>query len=88
MIHRVALSLLGSYVFSWGFTSLGIALLVACGLDFHTAETAVLLLAFLVFVPVFLWAFSDNHLGRVWVVLVGVALVMTIAAWCLQNAIL
>jgi hypothetical protein len=47
-INRIAVALLGGYAFTWGFTALGIAGLVALGVDFHEAETGILLLAFLI----------------------------------------
>jgi hypothetical protein len=81
---RIAAALLGGYVFTWGFTALGIAGLAASGVDFHEAETALMLLAFLVYLPLFLWAFSAARLARVWLVLGGGAVLMTAAAWALQ----
>jgi hypothetical protein len=46
---------------------------VALGVDFHEAETGVLMLAFLVFLYMFLWAFVAKSLVRVWAVLAGAA---------------
>ena len=88
IVHRIVVSLLGSYAFTWGFTAFGMAALVAVGVDFHEAETALLLLAFFVFLPLFLWAFASNNLLRVWVVLGGGATLMTATAWVLQRSIL
>ncbi len=87
-ILRVAVGILGGYAFTWGFTALGIAGLVAVGVDFHEAETALMLLAFLLFLPLFLWAFASPRLDRVWAVLGGGAVLMTAAAWGLQWALL
>ena len=47
-LSRIAAALFGGYAFTWGFTVLGIASLVALGVGFHEAETGVLILAFLV----------------------------------------
>lgn len=83
--NLVAASLLGGYAFTWGFTALGIAALVALGVDFHEAETGMLLLAFLIFLAVFLWAFSTSSLARVWGLLVGGGAIMLGAAWWIQQ---
>ena len=85
---RIAAAILGGYAFTWGFTALGIAGLVALGVDFHEAETGVLLLAFLVFLGLFLWAFAAASVVRVWVLLGGGAVLMTAASWVLQRALL
>lgn len=60
--------------------AIGVAGLVALGVDFHEAKTALLLLAFLVFLPLFLWAFAAASLARVWAALGGGAVFMTAAA--------
>jgi len=86
--HRLVVALLGSYAFTWGLVTLGIALLVALGVDFHEAETALLLLAFLTFLPLFLWAFATPSLTRIWALLGGGALFMSAAALGLQQVIL
>jgi len=88
LIYRLAAALLGSYAFTWGFVALGVAGLAALGVDFHEAETALLLLAFLVFLPLFLWAFAAASLARVWAVLGGGAVFMTAVAWGLQRVLL
>lgn len=85
---RIAAALLGGYAFTWGLIALGVAALVVVGVDFHEAETAMLLLAFLVFLPLFLWAFAAASVARVWAVLGGGALLMTAAAWGLQRVLL
>lgn len=85
---RIAAAIVGGYAFTWGFTALGIAGLVALGVDFHEAETGVLLLAFLVFLGLFLWAFAAASVVRVWILLGGGAVLMTAAAWALQRALL
>lgn len=82
---RVAASLLGGYAFTWGVTTLGITGLVALGVDYHEAHTALMLLAFLVFLVAFLWAFAARALACVWWVLGAGGLCMTGAAWLLQR---
>lgn len=88
VVLRLAAALFGGYAFTWGFTALGVAGLVALGVDFHEAEKALLLLAFLVFLPVFLWAVAAASLTRVWAVVGGGAVFMTAAAWGLQRMLL
>ena len=78
----------GGDPFTWGFTTLGVTGLVALGVDFHEAETALLLLAFLVFLPLFLWAFAAPSLARVWALLGGGAVLMGAAALGLQQVLL
>lgn len=79
---------IGSFAFTWGFVALGVAGLVALGVDYHEAEVALMLLAFLVFLPLFLWSFASPRQGRVMALLFGGAAVMTAAAWAIQRALL
>lgn len=88
LVARIAAALLGSYGFTWGFCALGITGLTALGVSFHTAEASVMLLAFLVYLGLFLWSFAAPSLVRVWAVLAGGALLMTAAAWALQRTLL
>lgn len=88
VVNRVLSAVLGGYVFTWGFSSLGIAGLAALGVDFHEAETGILMLAFLVFLGVFLWAFASSSVARVWAVLAGGGALMTLSAWLIQQSML
>lgn len=88
IVARIAAALLGGYAFTWGFVSLGVAGLAGLGVDFHEAETAMLMLAFLLFLGVFLWTFACRSVIRVWAVLAGGGAVMTLTAWLIQQAIL
>ena len=88
VINRILSALVGGYVFTWGFASLGIAGLAFLGVDFHEAETGVLMLAFLVFLSVFLWAFASTSVARVWAVLAGGGGLMTLSAWLVQQNML
>ena len=85
---RVAASLLGGYAFTWGFTVLGIALLLVAGMSYHDAQTLAYLLAFLVFLVAFCWTFAAARLAWVWGVLAGGGAAMTGAAWLLSRALL
>lgn len=88
LISRILSALIGGYAFTWGFSSIGIAGLAALGVDFHEAETAVLMLAFLVFLAVFLWAFACRSVAHVWFVLAGGGALMTLSAWGIQQSML
>lgn len=82
---RVAASLLGSWVFVWGLLSLGVLLLMAAGLPYGDAQTLGYLLAFLVFLGSFLWAFAARSLMRVWALLLGGGALMSGLAWALSR---
>lgn len=86
--HLAIASVLGSYAFTWGFAAFGIAGLVAVGIEFHQAETAVLILALLVFLAAFIWSFSVSRISIVWVWLVGGGTGMTAMAWLIQKMLL
>ncbi|WPG38898.1 iron uptake protein [Variovorax sp. EBFNA2] len=88
VISRIAAGVLGSYVFCWGFIALGVGLLFSAGMPFHDAESLSSMLAFLVFLAAFLWAFAAGSLARVWSVLLGGGLAMTGAASLVQWALL
>ena len=85
---RVTAGIFGAYAFTWGFAAAGVAALVGLGVEYHDAEMGVLMLAFLIFLGLFLWSFAAASIARVWTVLgVGAALLFT-AAWAIQRAIL
>jgi hypothetical protein len=87
VVARIAASLLGGYAFVWGFTTLGIVLGLAVGMPFAEAQTLLYLLAFLVFLVCFCWAFVAESLLRVWAVLAGGGGLMTTAGWLLSRAL-
>lgn len=87
IVNRIAASLLGSWAFVWGFSTLGITGLVALGQPYDEARTAIMLLAFLVFLVAFCWTFAAARMARVWAVLGGGAMLMTGAAWLLQRSL-
>lgn len=82
---RVAASLLGGYAFVWGFSALCIALGLATGAPYDQAQTLAHLLAFLVFVSCFCWAYVATSVARVWVVLAGGGAAMTGLAWLMTR---
>lgn len=85
--NRVGAGLFGGWAFVWGFSALGIAGLVALGQSYEEARRAIMLLAFLVFLAAFCWAFAAASMVRVWAVLGGGAALMTGAAWLMQRAL-
>jgi hypothetical protein len=87
VVSRIAASTVGGYVFTWGFTVLSMALLIAAGISYHLAQTLIYLLAFLVFLVVFCWAFAAARLSKVWGVLAGGGAAMTGAAWLLTRTL-
>src|SRR5688572_15472186 len=78
---RVAASLLGGYGFVWGFISLGTALGVVAGMPYGDAHTLLRMLAFLVFLAGFCWAFTTRSLLRVWLTFAAGGGLMTLGAW-------
>jgi hypothetical protein len=82
---RIAASLLGGYVFVWGFTVLTIVLALAAGMDYDDARTLTYLLAFLVFLTAFCWTYAAQSLTRVWTVLAGGGGAMTALAWFMTR---
>ena len=86
--RHAAAALLASYAFTWGLVAFGVAALTGLGLDFHDAETAWLLVAFLVFLPLFLWSFAAPRRGPVLALLFGGAALLSAAAWALQRGLL
>jgi hypothetical protein len=87
ILSRIAASLLGGYVFVWGFVTLGITLMMEAGMDFEEARTLAYLLAFLVFLFCFCWAYVASSLARVWIMLAGGGAAMTGAAWLLARSL-
>jgi hypothetical protein len=83
VVSRIAAALLGGYAFVWGFTTLLIAAGMTLGARYGDAQTTAYLLAFVVFLIAFLWAFAARSVLRVWALLAGGGAVMTAIAWWL-----
>lgn len=86
--QRVIAAIFGGYAFTWGFSAFGITTLVAMGVDFHEAETGISIVAFLVYLMLFLWTFAAASMTRIWLVLAGGAVVMQLAATILQSKLI
>lgn len=85
IVSRIGASLLGGWTFVWGFAVLGTVLLPTTGMSYSDAQTLVGLLAFLVFLIAFCWAYVARSATRAWVALAGGGGVMTAAAWLLAH---
>lgn len=85
MMARVSASLIGVWAFTWAFVALGITLFVAAGLPYDEAQTLLHLVAFLLFLGLFLWAYGAASVGRVWCVLAGGSVAMAATAWALVG---
>lgn len=85
VVSRVAASVLGGWAFVWGCVTLGIALLLRVGMSYADARTLTYLLAFLVYLGAFCWAFAAHSAWRVWGVLLGGGAAMTALAWWLTR---
>ncbi|MGE0371447.1 MAG: iron uptake protein [Gammaproteobacteria bacterium] len=82
---RIAAGLFGGYVFTWGFAALGIALLPVIGMSFNDAYNLTMMLAFLVLLTVFCWAFAAAGVAQVWALLTGGGALMTGSAWTISR---
>jgi hypothetical protein len=85
ILSRIAAGVFGGYAFVWGFTTLTIAAAVTARLSYAEAQTTAYLLAFLLFLGVFLWAFAARRVTVVWGVLAGGGALMTALAWLLTR---
>ncbi|XXX76172.1 hypothetical protein WMF30_51835 [Sorangium sp. So ce134] len=85
---RIGASLLGSYGFVWGFVTLGTVLGVAAGMPFEEAQTLVSLVAFLVFLACFCWAFTARSVLLVWLVFAAGAAAMSVIGWLTSRAMI
>lgn len=85
VVARIAAGVLGGYAFVWGFTTLTIALALTAEQSFGVAQTTAYLLAFLLYLGAFLWAFSAKRVSLVWAVLGGGGILMTTLAWTLTS---
>lgn len=87
IVSRIVAGVGGGWAFTWGVVVLCISLLVAAGVPYDDARTFLYLLAFVLFLVLFLWAFAAKSLLRVWVVLAGGSALMTGAAWWVSRSL-
>ena len=87
IVWRTLAAVFSGYAFTWGLIAFGMAALVAADMEFHDAEHLTSIIGFLVFLTIFLTAFAARNIVRVWLVLVGGAVVMASAAELIKNLI-
>ncbi|MEC8848234.1 hypothetical protein [Methyloversatilis discipulorum] len=87
VLARVLAGVFGGYLFVWGFSTLIIGVLVAAGVGYGEAQTGVMLVAFLVFLCVFCWAFAARRLIQVYALLFGGGALMSALAWWLAATL-
>ena len=87
IVSRIAAGLLGGWSFVWGCAWLGITLGLLAGVPYLEAVQLAYLLAFLLFLGVFCWAFAAASLARVWLVLGGGGALTSLLAWALARAL-
>ena len=85
IVSRVGAGLVGGWVFVGGFVMLGIASLLHAGLGYADAQTLAYLLAFLVYLGAFCWAFAAASVMRVWLLLAGGGAAMSALGWWLAR---
>ena len=88
ILSRILAAIFGCYAFVWGVVALGVAALHGAGVEYHAAEQAMMILAFLLYLALFLWAFAAASVLRVWVILAVGSALMLAAAWQLQRMII
>lgn len=88
IVARILAAIFGCYAFVWGAVALGVAALNGAGVEYHAAEQAMMMLAFLLYLGVFLWTFAAASVRRVWLVLAVGSALMLAAAWQLQRMII
>ena len=88
VVSRILAAIFGCYAFVWGVVALGVAALNGVGVEYHAAEQAMMILAFVLYLLLFLWAFAAASLWRVWLVLALGSALMLAAAWQLQRMII
>lgn len=84
---RVAASLLGSYAFVWGFSMALVGVLMRSGVAYDQALTTAYLLAFLLFLATFCWAFAARRVATVWAVLAGGGALLSALGWALTRGL-
>lgn len=85
---RIFASLVGGYLFTWGLIAVTIAALIPLGVEFHDVEMGMLMLGLLIYLSLFLWGMASNKLIRLWLVLFGGGLMMTVLAGVIQQSFL
>jgi|ACQI01.1.fsa_nt_gi hypothetical protein len=85
IVSRITAASVGGYIFTYGLSAFFIALAVVIGAAFDQAQMGFMMLAILVYLAAFLWAFSSKNLTKVWLILFGGGGIMVVAALGLQS---
>jgi hypothetical protein len=88
VLLRIGAALLGGYALVWGFVTLTISGLVALGEDFDDAWMLAMMLGFVLYLAVFLWAFAVRSLWRAWMLPLVCGGLMTGAAMLISRSYL
>ncbi len=80
VVLRTVLALVGGYLLIRGLVSLYISVAVTLGVDYERARLFAMMVAFLFYLAVFLWAFATRHLWRAIALLSGAAVATTVVA--------
>lgn len=83
-VNRFAASLIGGYLFTYGFTALATLAGFGAGLPFSEARALAWMLGALVYLGAILWAFVPPTAMRAWLVLAGGGAVMGAMACALS----
>jgi hypothetical protein len=76
ILSRCLAALVGGWGFTAGLVVFGAAALVATGLPYAEAQTAMYLVAFVVWLGVICWTFAVRRVASAWLVLLGGATVL------------
>lgn len=85
---RIFASLVGGYLFTWGLIAVTIAALIPLGVELHDVEMGMIMSGILIYLSLFLWGMSTPKLIKLWLILFGSGLVMTVLASVLQQQFL
>ena len=77
LVSRIAAAVLVGYVFAWGGSALGAALLAGFGVARSEAVLAFSMLGFVIYLVAALWAFAARRVWMAWLALAGGGAVMT-----------
>ncbi len=86
-VLRIAAAVFGGYALAWGLIACATPALYGAGMAFHDAEHLAAIVALLVYLVAFCWAFVARSLARVWIVLAGGGAMLAAAGSLIQHFI-
>jgi hypothetical protein len=87
IFSRWTATVMGGFIFAYGFVALATVLSFTFGLRFSEAWTLSNMLAFVVYLGALLWGFTVRRTPWVWLVLGGGGAAMSAAAWALSRLV-